>query len=346
MTTRVPQSAARLADIAARTGFSKNTVSLALRESLRIPQATREVIQRAASELNYLPNHAAKSLTNRETKTIGLVLADITNPILTETSKSIEKALALRGYGTLFATSNNTLVEEIEAIKMFRSRQVDGLLIYPTRGTRNYEHILELRRSGFPVVMLVPGGNEGVDMVCVDERLGAYRATRHLVDLGHTRIATIDGRSPDSQREKFVGYLQALEEGGLVFDETFQVEPVGFTPTSGYWAMDTLMSRADPTAVFVANDYIAMGVMRWCQRHGRRVPADIALIGFDNLEISEFLATPLSSVNYQIELVTRIAIDRLLGLIVAGYPLPEPRVTLIEPDLVVRESTGAAFPAR
>src|SRR6478735_10568976 len=139
------RSIVRLKDIADKTGFSTNTVSLALRQSPRIPQQTRDIIQRAASELNYLPNQIAKSLVSRETKTIGLVLTDITNPTLTHTAQAIEKALAERGYGTLFATSNNTLSEEIRAIEMVRARQVDGILIYPT-GHRQLDHLRSLRR--------------------------------------------------------------------------------------------------------------------------------------------------------------------------------------------------------
>ena len=186
-------SGARLADIAARTGYSKNTVSLALRDSPRIPEATRDLIRTAARELNYLPNHVAKSLTSRETKTIGLVLADITNPILTETSRMIEKELAKLGYGTLFATSNNTRREEVAAIEMFRSRQVDGMLIYPARGDRNFEHLIKLRRANFPVVLLTCGEDIGVDMVGVDEKVGVYKAVRHFIDLGHRRIAAVHG---------------------------------------------------------------------------------------------------------------------------------------------------------
>src|SRR3569833_1895986 len=116
----------RLKDIADKTGFSTNTVLLALRQSPRIPQQTRDQNQRAATELNYLPNHIAKSLVSRETKTIGLVLTDINNPVLTHTAPAIELALAERGYGTLFATSNNTQSEEARASEMVRARQVDG----------------------------------------------------------------------------------------------------------------------------------------------------------------------------------------------------------------------------
>lgn len=336
------RSGARLSDIAKRTGYSKNTVSLALRDSPRIPETTREVIRAAASALNYRPNHAAKSLTSRQTKTIGLLLADITNPILTETSKALETELARLGYGTLFATSNNTLSDEIAAVEMFRSRQVDGMLVYPTRGRRDYKHLVELRRSGFPIVMMIPGEEIGVDMVSVDEQRGAHMAVRHLIDLGHRRIGTIDGSNPDGNRQKFEGYVQALAGAGIDFDPAWQVEPLGFTPKAGYWAMDTLMNTARPSAVFVANDYIAVGAVKWCLKHDLRIPEDVAIIGFDNLELGEFLSVALSSVSYQTELVTRMAIDRLIRLISSPDQLPEPRVTLIEPELVIRESTGNA----
>jgi len=336
------RSGARLSDIANRTGYSKNTVSLALRDSPRIPEATRDIIRQAANALNYRPNHAAKSLTSRQTKTIGLLLADITNPILTETAKALETELAKLGYGTLFATSNNTLSEEIAAVEMFRSRQVDGMLIYPTRGRRNYRHLVELRRSGFPLVMMIPGEEIGVDMVSVDEQRGAHMAVRHLIDLGHRRIGTIDGSNPDGNRQKFDGYSQALAEAGIAIEPGWQVEPLGFTPKSGYWAMDTLMNSVRPSAVFVANDYIAVGVMKWCLKYGLAVPGDIAIIGFDNLEIGEYLGVSLSTVSYQTRDVTRMAIDRLMRLIDSRDSLPEPRVTLIEPELVIRESTGGA----
>ena len=150
----------RLRDIAARTGFSLNTVSLALRNSERIPVETRNKIQSAALELRYVPNQIAKSLVSRETRTIGLVLTDILNPTLTQTAQAVEIALAAKGYGTLFATSNNTLEEEIKVVDMFRSRQVDGILIYPARH-RDLEHLRPLRRANFPLVLLIADPDAG-----------------------------------------------------------------------------------------------------------------------------------------------------------------------------------------
>jgi LacI family transcriptional regulator len=332
----------RLKDIADKTGFSTNTVSLALRQSPRIPLATREVIQRAASELNYLPNHIAKSLVSRETKTIGLVLTDINNPALTQTAQAVEVALAARGYGTLFATSNNDMAEETRAIEMFRSRQVDGMLIYPT-SPHKLEQIRPLRRANYPVVLLIPDPDEGIDSVAIDDRRGAYKATRHLIDLGHRRVGLIDGTNPTGNRLKRAGYLEALGEAGIEFDPTITADPHGHSTQHGFWAMDTLMhgARTPPTSIYVVNDSLAMGALNWCLKHGVRVPDDMAIIGFDNIEYAEFAAVPLSTVNYAADVLSRLAVERLMRLIAARDHLPEPRVTLIDPELVIRDSTLA-----
>jgi LacI family transcriptional regulator len=336
------KSIVRLKDIADRTGFSVNTVSLALRQSPRIPEETSLRIREAAEALNYLPNHVAKSLVSRETKTIGLVLTDITNPTLTHVAQAIELALAERGYSTLFATSNNDLAEEKRVIEMFRSRQVDGMLIYPC-SHRELDHIRKLRKSNYPVVLLVGDPDAGIDAVCVDERRGAYRAVRHLVDIGHRRIGIIDSANPLGNREKRDGYMQALGEAGIVYEEAFAADPQGHSVVRGYWAMDRLMSAPNrTTAVFAANDSLAVGALRWTQKNGLRVPQDVAIIGFDNIEFAEHAATPISSVNYEIEMVTELAVERLLLLIASGDQLPEPRVTMIDPDLIVRESTASA----
>lgn len=336
------RSTVRLKDIADKTGFSTNTVSLALRQSPRIPQQTRDIIQRAAAELNYLPNQIAKSLVSRETKTIGLVLTDINNPVLTHTAQAIELALAARGYGTLFATSNNNLAEEMRAVEMVRARQVDGILIYPT-SHRQLEHLRVLRRANYPIVLLVADTDAGVDAVGMDERRGAYKATRHLIDVGHKRIAIIDGANPQGGNgEKQEGYQQALAEAGIAFDPRLHIDPRGNAVDRGYWAVDGMMGgRERPTAIFAANDSLALGALRWCLKHKVRVPEDVAIVGMDNIEFAEFAGVPLSSVNYAVETVTRMAVDRLMRLIAAGEQLPDPRITQIDPDLVIRESTSA-----
>ncbi len=338
------RASVRLKDIADRTGFSVNTVSLALRDSPRIPEATRKLIREAADQLHYLPNQIAKSLVCRETKTIGLVLTDITNPILTKAAQAIELALSEHGYGTLFATSNNDLEQEKKALELFRSRQVDGMLIYP-RSHRKLDHIRRLRDASYPIVLLVGDPDAGIDAVCVDERLGASKATQHLIDLGHTRIGIIDSSNPLGNLEKREGYRSALSKAGIDYDPRLAVDPHGHSVLSGYWAMDELSrSGGAPTAVFAANDSLAIGALRWALLHELKVPEDMAIVGFDNIEFAEHAAIPITSVNYAIETVSSLAVDRLLGLIAADDKLPDPNVTLVAPDLIVRRSTIGTAP--
>jgi LacI family transcriptional regulator len=330
----------RLKDIADHTGFSTNTVSLALRDSPRIPIETRRLIREAATNLNYLPNFVAKSLVSRETKTIGLVLTDITNPTLTRTAQAIELALAERGYGTLFATSNNNLDEERKILELVRSRQVDGILIYPT-GHRKLDHIRILRKANLPVVLLVGDPDAGIDAVCVDERRGAYKATRHLIDIGHRRIGLINTLNPMGNLEKCEGYQHALKEAGIKFEPQLAVDPRGHSVVRGFLAMGELMARSNPpTALFAANDSLALGALRWCIKNKISVPGQVAIIGFDNIEYAEHAGVPLSTVNYPVEIVTELAVERLMMLIAEQGPLPTPRVTQIEPEVIIRDSTS------
>jgi LacI family transcriptional regulator len=161
--------------------------------------------------------------------------------------------------------------------------------------------------------------------------------------MGHRRIGIIEGGSRLGNPEKREGYLQALREAGLAFEPGFVAEPRGHAVAGGYGAMERLMTASDRvTAVFAANDSLAIGALRWTQMHGLAVPRDVAIIGFDNIEFAEHAATPLSSVNYAVEMVTELAVERLIELISGGDTLPEARVTLIDPDLIIRDSTKGA----
>jgi len=131
------------------------------------------------------------------------------------------------------------------------------------------------------IVLLVGDSDAGIDAVGMDERRGAYKATRHLIDVGHKRIAIIDGANPQGNREKREGYQQALDEAGIAYDPALVLDPRGQSVDRGYWAIDGAMTGTDrPTAVFAANDSLALGALRWCLKHNVRVPEDIAVVGF------------------------------------------------------------------
>ena len=337
------KSVARLKDIAEQTGFSVNTVSLALRGSTRIPDETRTVILQTAERLNYLPNQVAQSLVRRETRSIGLILTDLKNPVLTAVAQAVELELSKRGYTTLFATSNNLLAREAEMIETFRARRADGMLIFPC-SHRQLDHIRVLRKRNYPVVLLVGDPDAGIDAVCMDERAGAFKAVAHLINNGHSRIALIDGSALLGNTEKQEGFLRAHAQLGLTPEPKLMLDPKGGSVAAGFWAMDELFGRKlGFSAVFADNDSLALGALRYCSKNGLRVPEEVAIVGFDNIEFGEYAVTPISTINYDVTRVTQLAIERVLELISATGELPEARVTQVEPELVVRESSNRRY---
>lgn len=331
---------ARLKDVADETGFSVNTVSLALRDSPRIPQETRMRIAEAARKLNYLPNFVATSLVRRETRSIGLILTDLANPVLTAVAQAVESALSKRGYTTLFATSNNSLEVEQKMVETFRARRADGMLIFPC-SHRQLDHIRKLRARNYPIVLLVGDPDAGIDAVCMDERAGAFKAVSHLLGNGHRRIAMIDGAHMLKNTEKLEGYQNAHAAAGIPLDGALLIDPRGNSIASGFWAAEmALKITPTPTAIFATNDSLALGVLRYATKIGLLIPEDVALMGCDNTEFGEYATTPLSSIDYDVRQVSEMAVERVLDLIGAEKELPEPRVTLIEPDLLVRRSSN------
>ena len=329
---------ARLKDIAEATGFSANTVSLALRGSPRLPEETRERILQAADRLNYFPNHIARSLVASSTRTIGLVMTDIMNPTLTLAARTIERELSAAGYAMMFAASDSSVENEKRALGLFLSYQVDGMLIYPANH-REYDHIKAVDDAGTPVLLLVNVPGSGVDTVTIDDRAGAYKAFRHLCRQGHRRIAMLDGGRHLGNLDKMHGALRAVGEAGLPADAIIVFEPEGHSAAHGFAAMERVMAiDPAPTALFASTDSLAIGALHWCRERGVSVPGDLAVVGYDDTEISRYGALPLTTVNYAADEISRIGVERILMRIEKRGSWKAPGVTLIEPDLVIRES--------
>lgn len=332
---------ARLKDIAEATGFSANTVSLALRGSPRLPKETRERILEAAERLNYSPNHIARSLVHSTTRTIGLVLTDIMNPTLTLAARTIERELSRAGYAMMFAASDSSVENERLAIELFLSYQVDGMLIYPA-DHREFGHIEAADRAGTPVLLLVELPGSSLDTVAIDDRIGAYKAFRLLCQQGHRRIAMLDGGRGLGNFDKMHGAQKAIGEAGLSDEALIVFEPEGHAPVHGFAAMRRVMaSESRPTALFASTDSLAVGALHWCRENGLAVPRDFAVIGYDNTEISQYGALPLTTVNYAADEISKIGVYRILQRIERPETCGAPCVTLIEPELIVRASSGS-----
>jgi LacI family transcriptional regulator len=175
--------------------------------------------------------------------------------------------------------------------------------------------------------------------VTIDDKAGAYKAVRHLCAAGHRRIAMLDGGRALGNFDKMHGAQLAAKEAGLGEDAIVVFEPEGHSPAHGFAAMEKIVaSDPRPTAVFASTDQLAIGALHWCREHGVAVPSDMAVVGYDNTEISRYGALPLTTVNYAADEISRIGVDRILKRIEDVDSWGAPSVELIEPDLVVRDS--------
>lgn len=332
---------ARLKDIAEQTGFSTNTVSLALHHSPLVAEETSTAIWAVAKQLKYRPNQLARSLVSQQSKTIGLILTNIQNPILTRAAEAIQQVLLGHRYATLFATSNHSVEQEKIAIETFLGRQVDGMLIYPTYHGE-ISHIVEAQEHGTPVVLLSGGRSAAIDAVTIDSRVGAQRATEHLISLGHRRIGIIDNAPGLGNFEKQDGYTDALKAHGIPFDRELAVDAMRTGPGQGYAAAGVLMGLSNrPTAILAANDLLAIGAIHRFEEMGIKVPDDISVVGFDNIDLAAHARPPLTTVSYDADLLAGRAVERLLHLIDAEDEATEPhQVDFVAPELIIRDSTA------
>jgi LacI family transcriptional regulator len=331
-----------LADIAAQTGYGTNTVSLALRGSTRISKAARDAIQSKARELDYIPNANAKALVLQRSQTVGLLLPEITNPIMTSVSQVVQSEFSKRGYSVLFAMSNGSVEEENKAIDVFRSRMVDGLLIYPV-DHENLDYLSMLRKRNFPVMLLIGKDDSDLDAVGINEFQGGYDATKYLIELGHTRIGALVNHDQQNT-EKYFGFRAAMQEHGLELVKDWITQPREHKMASGYLATGQIMAGPErPSAIFASSDLIGLGALRWAKDNKIAVPDQLSIIGFDDIDEARHSLIALSTIRNDVAYLARLAVERLLSLIDNQGALPPPKFDFLRGDLVVRESTAPKY---
>jgi LacI family transcriptional regulator len=324
-------------DIAKKADVSANTVSRALNDRGEISEETKQKVLRIAKELGYIPNSLARGLVSRRTKTIGVTVGDNRNPYFAGIVKAIEDAARERGYNIILCNTDEDYDKEKEIIRLLREKMVDGLLITPV--DRKGEDIRELRRINFPFV-LISRYIDGLktDYVVNDNVTGAYLAVKCLIEKGHRRIGHIAGPSPISAgTDRFKGYEKALDESGIEYDESLVIWN-NVKIEDGQRSMEELLKMDDrPTAAFTFSDYVALGALRAIHDAKLKIPDDIALVGYDDVEFSPFLEVPLTTVHQPRvrigEMATEILIDKIEGKSSGGT-----HQVILQPELVIRSS--------
>jgi DNA-binding LacI/PurR family transcriptional regulator len=332
---RIPAS---IKDIARVAGVSHSTVSRALRNSPLVNSKTIEELQRIARDLGYQPSAVARGLVTRKTLTIGVVVTTIADPFVSEVVIGIELAANDNGYSVFLADSNADPAREKSVVHSFAERRVDGIVVTSSRVGALYTPLLS--QMMVPIVLINnqhPG--QFVHSVMIDNLQGSREATDHLIGLGHRRIAYVgDQYGHQSDAERFAGYREALELAALPFLPELVTYGDGKSE-AGELAMNKLLGLPDPpTAVFCYNDMTALGVLRSVHMHGLRVPADISLIGFDDVFFVSYTQPQLTTVRQPMRRMGRMAMESLLKLM-SGQASAE--AIKVPAELIVRESTAA-----
>ncbi len=338
-------------DVASKANVSPGTVSNVLTGKRPVAPTTRERVLRVIEELGYQPNILARSLINRRSETIAVVASGLDYFGPAQAVTGIEREADRNGYSIILELIPWLDSSQIKrALSTLVGRQVDGIIWAVPEIGNNREWVLtqDLGRLP-PIVFLSMAPRPGLPILTAGNRVGAYLATKHLIQQGRRRIARISGPSDWWEvRERSSGWAAALEQANLPCDDGLVVEGDWYA-SSGELGLRTLLDRQpNIDAVVVGNDQMALGVLRAARRGGRRVPDDLAVVGFDNTPESAYFWPPLTTVDQHLRDVGSAAVRLLNQLIdarLADEPAPEPVAAVVEPELIVRESSGAASAA-
>jgi len=328
-----------LQDVAERAKVSIATVSRVLNKSDKVVPETRATVEQALRDLGYRPSRVARRLRMKDGRAhlVGLIIPDIQNPFYAEIARGVEDVAYANEYALLLCNSDENPEKERFYLDVMQDESVDGLVLPPFDETDLA--VVDIVKTGLPVVCVDRSlAKMKTDLVEVDNYQGALEAVRHLLDRGHKQIGLIEGRSQVStSRERRRGYLDALTAAGITPRKEW-MRAGDFKQESGRVLVHELLDlRKPPTALFVCNNLMTVGALAALHQRGRRVPQDVAVVGFDDLPWAEALDPPPTVVRQPAYDVGRQAMELLLKRI--SEPTRPPVTVRLLPELVVRRST-------
>ena len=328
---------ATIKDVAALAGISYTTVSHVLNKTRPVSEPVRLKVEEAIARLDYVPSAVARSLKAKSTATIGLLVANSLNPYFAELARGIEDYCERNNYCVILCNCDDDPDKQRSYLRVLLEKRVDGLVVASAGGNAGLASGLAGVRT--PMV-IVDRSLEGIDadLVRIDHEQGAYLATRHLLDLGHRAIACIGGPAITSVAHmRKAGYLRALSEAGLIPNDDWMIES-DFSCTGGYEAAGRLLSGDRPSAIFACNDMMGIGVLRAAAERHIRVPEQLSVIGFDDVQMSRYVYPALTTVGQSILQLGETAAQVLLRRI--ATPQQAVEQLIVAPSIVLRESTG------
>jgi LacI family transcriptional regulator len=332
-------------DIAEMTGLSITTVSRVLSgkaDQYRIGKKSQQKVKEAASKLHYVPNHFAANLRTGKSGTIALIIPSLNNPFFAGIASEINTAVRKFNYITIISDSDENIETEKMELLQLAARNIEGLIIVPCGD--QWEHIKEIQDQGIPVIC-IDRYFEDIDIpyISTDNYEGAYKATKYLLERGHTKITCIQGvRGSTTNRLRVKGFRDAMKEAG---QEKITITGDDFTFQNGYLETRLLLQQKEPpTAIFAFSNTIAMGCMKALKEKALQIPRDISLITFDDHPYLDYLSTPLSCVEQPVKDISIMAVKFLLSLI-QEKSIVQSQV-LLKPNIILRDSIGSPVSAQ
>lgn len=328
-------------DIARKLNITASTVSRALKDHPRISAETKKAVQKVAMKMNYQPNHIAAALRKGRSNIIGIIVPTADRSFFSSVIRGIEEIANQSRYNVMICQTYDIYQKEVDTVEALLNARVDGIIASHGKETISFDHFQKVRNKGTPLVLFDRVTDEvEVSNVMIDDFLGGFKATEHLIQQGCTRIAHFTNtRKIGIYKERLRGYREALEKYGLPFDESLVVES-NMQLEGGRSSMQKLIESNNlPDAVFSASAYGAMGAMQILKERNMRVPEDVALVAFSNEPFTSFTEPALTTVDQHPTRMGNAAAEIFLHEIAAGAKKYIPQKIVLKPELIIRASS-------
>jgi len=332
---------ATIHDIARKLNITASTVSRALKDHPRISSETKKAVHKTALKLNYQPNHIAAALRNGKSNILGIIVPTADRSFFSSVVRGIEEIANKSRYNVMICQTHDNYEKEVATVEALLNARVDGIIASHAKDTSNFDHFLKVKERGIPLILFDRSNDEiEVSNVVIDDFLGAYKATEHLIQQGCKRIAHFTNtRKISIFKERLRGYREALLDNGLTYDESMVIES-NLQLEDGRNSMIRLLNQKEiPDGIFSASALGILGAMQVLKERNIKVPHEVALVGFSNEAFTSFTEPSLTTVEQHSMRIGNAAAQIFLEEVSSTQKKFIPQKIVLKPELIIRQSS-------